>query len=284
MTNAPPVILGGLPRSGSTLLSALLRQNPVVDVTPTGFLLGLVQGMVNQYTASDARKAWLDADEARDRLHSAIAGAVHGYLNRGAIAIDKERGALANFELLERALGEPPRVIVPVRDLRGCVASMEKLWRSNPEFAGHGANHIAQRLDRWLAQDSPPLGAMLAQLGDAWVRGVVGRCLVVRYEDLARQPMQELERVYQFLGYELPAGVHDPNEVADERREHDAIHGPFGDHEIRSAAVHAPPEDWNAVLGEPLARAIVQRNEWYYRAFYPERLPGVEADATERAS
>lgn len=277
---AAPIILGGLPRSGSTLLSALLRQNRFVDVTPTGFMLGLVQGIVNQYTASDPRKSWLDQDDAVARMHDAVAGAVSGYLNRGAIPIEKSRGALPLFTLLERAIGEPPRIIVPVRDLRGCVASMEKLHRANPELAGFGAPHVGQRVDKWLANDAPPLGAMLQQLADAHHTGILDRCLVVRYEDLTAAPIAELERIYRFLGYELP-DCHDASNVEDVRREHDAVHGPFGDHAVHSGPVHPAPEDWDHYLGEPIARAIVERNAWFYRRLYPERISGSQPQAEQ---
>lgn len=268
-----PVILGGLPRSGSTLLSALLRQNPVIDVTPTGFMLGLVQGMQNQWTSSDPRKSWHDQDDAKARLNWAIAGAVHGYLGTDAsVAIEKTRGAFAYIETLEEALGEQPKIIAPVRDLRAIVASMEKLWRRNPEYSGFGAPTVGDRVAKWMNPEQPPLGTILPQIKDAFHRGVADRALFTRFEDLTNNPEGELRRVYAYLGMDYPGGVHDFEEVYNEPREHDAIHGPFGDHRIEAGPVKAPPEDWEDYLGPHIPQDLIANNRWFYQDFYPERL------------
>lgn len=274
------MILGGLPRSGSTVLSALLRQNPDIDVTSTGFLLGLIQGLQNQWTASETRKAWLDQEEAKARLHAAIRGAAESYLRAGTrpVGIEKSRGAFAHIETLEAALGEPPRIIAPIRDLRGCLASMEKLWRRHPEYAGFGpGTHIGDRVGHWIAPGTPPLGTALAQIRDAFHRGVADRALFVRYENLAADPEGQLRRIYDYLGEPFPEGLHDFEHITDNNREHDAIHGPFGDHEIFRGALRAPPEDWVDYLGPAIHRQVPANNRWFYADFYPERLPG-EAD------
>lgn len=266
-------ILGGLPRSGSTLLSALLRQNPEVDVTPTGFLLGLLEGMQNQWTASEPRKAWRDQQAAKARLHRAMGGAIRAYLDTGhGIAVEKSRGAFAHLEALELALTEPPKIIAPVRDLRGIVASMEKLWRANPEHAGFGAPTVGDRLTRWMSPEQPPLGTILPQLRDAFHRSVADRALFVRYEDLVADPETELRRVYAYLGHDYPEGVHRFDHVTDETREHDAVHGPFGDHELTPGPVRPAPEDWTHYLGDQIPAELVQNNTWFYHDFYPERL------------
>ncbi|HKJ77127.1 MAG TPA: sulfotransferase [Gammaproteobacteria bacterium] len=267
------VILGGLPRSGSTLLSALLRQNPDIDVTPTGFLLGMLEGMRNQWTASDPRKAWRDQDEAQARLHAAMRGAVAGYLGAARIGIEKSRGAFALIELLQEVVGEPPKIIAPVRDLRGCLASMEKLWRANPEHSGFGAGtNIGDRVGGWMATDAPPLGTALSQMRDAFHRGAVGNVLFVRFEDLTANPARELRRVYDYIGEPYPEGIHDFEAVADINREHDAIHGPFGDHELHQGEVRPVPEDWEEYLGPVIAQQVPDNNRWFYEDFYPERL------------
>jgi sulfotransferase len=255
------------------LLSALLRQNPDLDVTPTGFLLGLLEGMQNQWTASPTRKAWLDQEAAKERLHRAITGAVNGYLSGAPVSVEKSRGAFAHIEALEAALGEPPKIIAPVRDLRGCLASMEKLWRKNPEYAGFGAGtNIGDRTQAWMAQDAPPLGTALSQIRDAFHRGVADKALFVRFEDLAADPEGILRQVYAYLGEPYPEGVHNFDNVQDVNREHDAIHGPFGDHEIFQGAIRQPPEDWEEYLGPEIPRQLVQNNLWFYNDFYPERL------------
>ena len=246
-----------------------------MEVTPTGFLLGMLEGMQNQWTASEARKAWRDQQAAKARLHRAMGGAIRAYLDTGhGLSIEKARGAFAHIEALELALAEPPKIIAPVRDLRAVVASLEKRWRANPEHAGFGAPTVGDRVARWMAPDHPPLGTVLPQLRDALHRGVAYRALFVRYEDLVADPEAELRRIYAYLECPFPEGVHDFEQVADVNREHDAVHGPFGDHEITPGPVRPAPEDWTSCLGEQIPAELVANNRWFYQDFYPERLDG----------
>jgi hypothetical protein len=218
-------------------------------------------------------------------LHGAVAGAVRGYLDADGspLTIEKGRGWLCWFETIEAALGEPPRVILPVRDLRGIASSIERRYRANPQLAGHGggAATVGGRVQHWFAPNVAPVGPALASLQDALRRGVVARCLVVRYEDLASDPLTELARVYRFLGYQMLPGVHDVESVHADNREHDAVHGPFGDHEIAAGPVQYTEPSWDTVLGSGLAQAIVDNNAWFYQAFYPPNTDTTEAPALE---
>lgn len=267
-------IIGGLPRAGSTLLSALLRQNSKIEVTPTGWMLALVGAMVESYTDNQARVAWRDQSEAQRRLHKAITGVCQGYLDTSGkvLTIEKGRGALHWFETLEAALGAPPRLVLPVRDLRGCISSMERIYRRNPQriTAGEGAPTVQARAQKWMHPDSIPLGRALAQLHDGIQRGVAARCLVVRYEDLTQHPLETLERVYHFLGYEMPSDVHNVEHVEQANREHDAVYGPIGDHEISPGPVKYNEANYDDVLGADVAAALVRDNQWFYQAVYPE--------------
>lgn len=268
--------VGCLPRAGSTLITALLRQNPSVTVTPTGWLVSLVGALSGAYTQNPARTSWLDQHDARARLRAAVRGACDGYLSAGggALNVEKGRGLLHWFETIADAYGEPPRLVLPVRDLRGVMASMERLYRANPQAAGYAANEptVQRRVQAWAGANAAPVGRAVAELADAMQRGVVGNCLVVRYEDLTRDPLGQLARVYGFWGYELPPGVHDPNCVDEPNREHDAVHGPFGDHTIPAGPVRPAQPNWDQVLGPELSRDIVAGNQWFYRAFYPDVL------------
>ena len=276
MTTPALPMIGGLPRAGSTLLSALLRQNPRIEVTPTGWLLGLVSGMTEAYTDNQARVAWTDQDVAKQRLNDAVAGACRGYLNApdSVLTVEKARGALHWFETLTAALGEPPRLVLPVRDLRGCISSMERIYRRNPEQQSRmeGAPTVQARGQKWLHPESIPLGRALAHIHDGIQRGVIGQCLVVRYEDLAQYPLTVLRHVYAFFGLEMPENTHSAEHVEQTNREHDAVHGPIGDHEIQPGPVHYDEPAYNDVLGIDVAAAIVRDNQWFYQAFYPELL------------
>src|SRR6056297_2046898 len=131
MTNKV-IFLGGLPRAGSTLLCNILSQNPRFEVTPTSPLCEYVNAMTRAFSASEQRKAYLDQDKAASCFRGAIKGAIEGYFS-GPVGIDKSRGWTAKADLLTKIYGQKLKVIVPIRDLRGCVASEEMRFRQNPE-------------------------------------------------------------------------------------------------------------------------------------------------------
>ena len=269
------IILGGLPRSGSTLLSAILRQNPEVDVTPTGFMLQFIDGLMNQWTSSPIRQAWLDQEMAKQRLHDGIRGAVEGYLKtESGVRIEKSRGSFGYLDLLSKVFGEEVKIIAPIRDMRGCLSSMEKLWRNHPEYAGFGAQTVDERVTKWLQPNNPPLGNILYQMHDALIHreaNIPSGICFVRYEDLIANPEMELKGIYEYLGWTWEDGIHRFDHVEAVNREHDAIHGLFGDHEVHDGPILEDKTDWNKILG-PISQEIVKNNQWFYQKFYPEAL------------
>ena len=55
--------ISGLPRSGSTLTSALLRQNPRFHAGMTGPVAGLFEGVLNQVSAGNEMSTMVDGNQ-----------------------------------------------------------------------------------------------------------------------------------------------------------------------------------------------------------------------------
>jgi len=60
--------ISGLPRSGSTLLAALLRQNPRFHAGMTSPVGGLFSGLVNQFSAGSEYGPMITQDQRRRLL------------------------------------------------------------------------------------------------------------------------------------------------------------------------------------------------------------------------
>lgn len=264
--------LGGLPRSGSTLLINLLGQNPDFTVTPTSGLLELIHAMRHNFSSLPEFKAQ-DPQEMRRRFANACRGCIEGWFEGAKVAIDKSRGWLAYYELLKE-IYPSPKIIVPVRDLRGCLLSMENRWRKSPEIKDPRENSaelqfvtVKNRTEHWLK--SPPLGLALERINDAIRRKNAEHFLFIRMEDLISEPDNELERIYEFL--EEKPFAHQFKNIEKITHENDAFHGPMGDHTVHSTLVPVS-ENWDEVLGQDIADDILKRYEWFYRIFYPDRI------------
>lgn len=262
------IFLGGLPRAGSTLLANVLAQNPRFEVTPTSPLCEYVMGMAQAFTNSPQRRAWLNQDRARSAFRSAVRGAIHGHFS-APVGVDKSRGWTGQCDLLTRVFGAGLKMIVPVRDLRGCVMSQENKYRQNPEFAWDGPMlDLDGRVGHFL--NSAPLGPAATQIKEALrTRHAEAMCFV-RMEDFCADPERELGRIYAYMDEDRHA--HDLTDIPTRPQEHDGVHAPIGDHTLTDSRVRPVNENWKNVLGAELSERIVRENAWFYQTFYPERI------------
>ena len=265
-----PRFLAGTPRSGSTLLAALLNEHSNLSVTPTGWLVPLVESMRQGYTNAETRKAWRDQEDARERFYSALRGACAGYLGR--LGVEKSRGAPVALPSLHAAFGECPRVVVMVRDLRDVVSSMERKHAAAPEIAA--APTLEARVENWLK--SGPLGESLTLLRDYGQSGWLRKAHVIRYEDLLSDPVGQVSAVVSYLGGTLKS---QPTHTAGDDREHDAVHGPVGDHRLPPGPIAEPSSHWRQTITPALASRVIQAHQWYYATFYPEAIRASDSAA-----
>jgi sulfotransferase len=121
--------ISGLPRSGSTLLSALLLQNPALHAgisSPVGSLLGAMLRDVSQ----DNESAVLMDDAQREIL---LRGVFEGYyhaLQETRTIFDTNRGWTTRLALLATLFPEA-KIICCVRHIPWIIDSVERLLRAN---------------------------------------------------------------------------------------------------------------------------------------------------------
>jgi len=260
-----------MPRAGSTLIQNILMQNPDIYSTPTSGVIELFLTSRATYTTSDAFKAQ-DPDTVKagfkDFLQSGLYGYFNGITDR-PYAIDKNRGWLGHFNLLEFVTDEKPKMIVMVRDLRAMFASMEKNYRKNVDkdpLIVNGAElknmTTAARIDHFSV--APPIGPSVEWLSEIFHQQLDQHILFVRFEDLTSNPDRELQKIYQYL--ELPYFKHDFDNVEQLTHENDVIHGIFGDHKIKPK-VEPVKDNYIEVLGKEQCDRLRKHYSWYFEKF-----------------
>ena len=124
-----------LPRAGSTLLQNILMQNPDIYSTPTSGVIELLSTARTLYSNGDAFKAQ-DPETMKSGFknfcNKGFFGFYDGITDRPYV-IEKSRGWLGYQDFVEFFMGEKPKIICMVRDLRSIFSSMEKNYRKNPE-------------------------------------------------------------------------------------------------------------------------------------------------------
>ena len=120
--------ISGLPRSGSTLLAALLRQNPRFEAGMSGPLAGLFGALLGEMSARNEYAVFID-DAKRQRI-------LHGLFDNyyahcpAEVVFDTNRFWCAWMPAIARLFPDA-KVIACVRDMPWVVDSIERLVQRN---------------------------------------------------------------------------------------------------------------------------------------------------------
>ena len=261
-----------MPRSGSTLMQNILAQNTDIHATPTDGFLELIYGARVNYTNNAEFKAQ-DSEQMlsawRGFCNEGMKGYVKGLSSKPNTCI-KSRGIGANYKWFEAFMGEQPKVICMVRNIKSVLASMEKMHRANPENAKSIENPsemngltTQSRVENWL--QGPPVGLSLQRFGQMALDSTNKNCLFVRYEDLIKHPDKIMPQVYKYL--ELPEFSHDFDNVEQATQEDDVVYGMApGLHKIQPKVEYTTP-DYNDILGVDLCKWIDRTCKGYQADF-----------------
>ena len=260
-----------LPRSGSTLIQNILGQNPSIFVSPTSGLLELVYAARANYTDSPEFKAQ-DPELMKKAFLNFCNAGMQGYYNSitdKPVVIDKSRGWGVHFNFLSMIIDDKPKIICMVRDLREIISSMEKNFRKSQHQNDKIVNHAEmrgtstpKRVDIWF--NSQPVGLAVERLNQVIREGIDKDMLFIKFEDLCKNPNEEMRRVYKYLDMEFYQ--HDFDNVEQITVEDDEVYGVYGDHKIRKK-VEPVPVTHNTVLGKDVSNWIFETYKWYFDYF-----------------
>ena len=184
--------LSGLPRSGSTVLAAILSQHPELHASSTSGLLDMLVGTLRAWADSMSVQASVDKEASEleiQRILKTIAECKYDYTDK-PIILDKARGWVSdtNIRTMARVLGHKPKIVATVRNVQDCAASFVRVAKPND-------------LDEFLRSDEL-IGHLKEsyQLLDQGYRFAPECILFVDYDDLLNDPKKELDRVHEFLG------------------------------------------------------------------------------------
>lgn len=202
--------ISGLPRSGSTLIANLFKQNPEThgeSVSSLASLIGSVHASWNQY---DTNKEYRN-DQAKIGTLTGILQGYYAHVDK-PIVLDKDRGWIPQIALLEGILQRKVKIVVCVRNPAEILTSFEKMRKENPLFftqvdasLREGSN-VASRAFYYAGPDGA-LGLSHRNLKDAVTMGYLDRLLFVDYNRFCSTPKAQMKRIYDFL--ELPHFDHD---------------------------------------------------------------------------
>lgn len=227
--------ISGLPRSGTTLLSAILKQNPRYTAGISDPLHGYVKNIIQTTNTAAGMEAVVDINRRRKLIY----GLFDSYYNDGnEVCFNTNRGWSSDTGLL-KDLWPDFRMIVCLRDIPWVLDSFERLNSKNPYtikplYNHQDLNNVYERTNMLMGQIPNFPGYVagpLANVRHSMACSERDQILYVEYDHLVRQPAAVMAHIYDFLGE--PRFHHDFNNVEDSYDEFDTQAKISGLHTVR---------------------------------------------------
>ena len=197
--------ISGLPRSGSTLLSGILKQNPDFYADIASPIQGLTGTSIDVIASGEN-----NLNTTEDQRKNLMYGIFDGYYKNieEPVIFDSSRGWTKKTPFL-KALFPYTKILCPVRDIVSILNSFELIASKNPfhttTLTAHKDNVFA-RCDGMMDNNS-------GIVADPWILLREGYAMnpemimLIDYENLCKTPEKTMREVYEFL--ERPYYSHD---------------------------------------------------------------------------
>jgi len=229
--------MAGIPRSGSTVLAAILNQNKQTHVSTTSGLVFALDGMANTWASTGLLKA----DESNhQKLVRSMQGVIEAFYEDfdAPVIIDKGRGwpIPTIMQAMSEVIGEKPKIIATVRSIPDCMASFVRVAKPDDLDAFMESRQLSDHLK-----------AAYVTLQTGYEFAPECFC-IVEYDDLIADPKSQLDRIHAFLeldDFDYDFEAIDGTSVQEDDEE---IHGYAGMHDIKPSLAKQHNEDPRDVL------------------------------------
>lgn len=263
--------MGGLPRSGSTLLSSILSQNPRFNSGPSSPVLPMMHNFIHNLWNDELYHAYPKPQQAT-QIVSNIIHQWHSDVTT-PVVFDKNRAWTARIDLIKGYLNiENPKIICPVRDTDEILTSFISIINQNFDKL-KSLNFIDKKLidtnipltdENRCAFIAEAQGGILFEAWNAMIEGINqgnGQYMhFVDYNDLISNPEETIEGIYEFL--EEDPYEHDFSNIFNKHEESDLnTYGLSDMHKVRQELkkTSADPKD---VLPESILGRYKRMEFW----------------------
>jgi len=263
--------MSGLPRSGSTVLSSILNQNPRFYSGPSSPVLGAMFAVEQNFMGNELYHGYPKPNQVKE-----IIGSVphHFYSDvQKPVVIDKNRAWTARIPYIQGYIGQQAKVICPVRDIDEILTSMIMMIRRNPYREGQERiNFIDEQLVKlniplsddnrceYIAGPQGILGQSLSAIVEGFEQGFGDHIHFVEYKDLVNNPEETLSKLYEFLGEE--PYEHTFDNLQNQNREKDLeTYGLSDMHQVHSK-LQSTGIDPSEILSKEILDKCKSMNSW----------------------
>ena len=206
------LFISGLPRSGSTLLSAILRQNPEFYADISSPVQNLVTATINVITGSESNH--LIDEDRRKQILKDVFEAYYRAVEPNTV-FDTSRGWTAKTSLLKQ-LYPDTKIICCVRDLPWILDSFERIAAKNSLWGAaltddESRQTVTTRCDALMDVKKEGQVVKPYYFLEEGLLLNPDMIMLVEYESLCKQPESVMRELYAFIN--KPYFDHDFNNV-----------------------------------------------------------------------
>ena len=273
--------MAGLPRSGSTMLSAILNQNPRFYSGPSSPVTGIMVQIESLLAQDELYRAF----PKREQAGAIIANVIKHYYSdvEKPVIFDKNRSWVNRLHYIPGYFGVDAKVICPVRDTASILASFISMQKRNPYEVNGKINFIDEMLVKtntpltddnrcaFMAGPNGILGQSYGGIKQALMEGKQKQLHFVEYDDLVSNPEKAMRAIYEFLEEEYYE--HDFDNLVNIHKEDDAtVYGLADMHDIRKnlAKTSIDPSE---ILSEEILANCANSEFWRNLDEYVETIP-----------
>lgn len=267
--------ISGLPRSGSTLLSGILRQNPEFYADISSPMQGLVMSAINVITGSENNH--LIQEDQRLRIIHAIFEAY--YADQGPTIFDTSRGWTSKTALLKE-LFPYTKVIACVRDLPWILDSFERITQKNSLYNARltdeeACQTVTTRCDALMDVKKEGQVVKPYYFLEEGLLLNPDMFFVMEYENLCKAPEESMRKLYAFIN--KPYFIHDfqnveyENEVYDRTLNLKSLHTVKREVKWQERKSILPKSVWDKYGGKEFWRTNTLKEEFVSKTVYKLR-------------
>jgi sulfotransferase len=263
--------ISGLPRSGSTLLSSILKQNPEFYADIASPVQGIVNNAIDFMTGCE-NNLNLTEDRRRNILLSIFEG-YYKHIEKPVI-FDSSRGWTKSTTLLQE-LFPTTKILCCVRDIPWIINSFELINKKNPF---HSSTLVKQECnDNVFSRSDGMMDKNGGVIAGPWICLQEGYAInpemiyFVEYENLCKNPEKEMRTIYEFL--EKPYYAHDFENVEYSNENFDRACNLKDLHTVKRRVEYNPPRN---VLPPEIVQKYKEMNMEFWKKDYKPDVDIIE--------
>jgi sulfotransferase len=229
MENQKMFFLAGLPRTGNTLLSAILNQNPDIYCTPISNFAGGLHFLDELNLSQNAFRNELVAQRTVTAVNQYVENYYSDVDKKYIVERNKEWISDAALPLIYKYITKEPKIIFTVRNISEILASLVLISKhifleqmKEYEHLCH-MSYIQDENER-VAEFILLYNTAFSRTFDSLKNSLNNKDIfVVEYDNIVNNPKKTMQNIYNFL--EIDQYVHDFNNIEKKEFDNDLIAG-----------------------------------------------------------